>query len=92
MDTLGSAILSRVETKTPCFKYNHDSDHVVHECAFRLTVFMISKLVNSVICGRITYHFLQGVKHKQDILNQDLASLKEKINNMQHVSYDGTFV
>jgi hypothetical protein len=39
-----------------------------------------------------SHSFLQGVKHNQDILNQDLASLKEKINDMQYVSYDGTFV
>ncbi|CAF1476967.1 unnamed protein product [Rotaria sp. Silwood1] len=36
--------------------------------------------------------FLEGVKHNQDILNQDLASLKEKINDIEHVSYDGTFI
>jgi chromosome segregation ATPase len=39
-----------------------------------------------------SHSFLQGVKHNQDILNQDLASLKEKIDDMQNVSYDGTFV
>ncbi len=39
-----------------------------------------------------SHNFLQGVKHNQDILNQDLVSLKEKINDMQYVSYDGTFV
>jgi chromosome segregation ATPase len=36
--------------------------------------------------------FLEGVKHNQDILHQELSSLKEKINDMQHVSYDGSFV
>jgi hypothetical protein len=36
--------------------------------------------------------FLQGVKHNQDILSQDLTSLKEKITDMQYVSYDGTLV
>ncbi|CAF0854510.1 unnamed protein product [Rotaria sordida] len=36
--------------------------------------------------------FLEGVKHNQDILNQDLASLQEKINDFQYVSYDGTLV
>jgi high-affinity Fe2+/Pb2+ permease len=36
--------------------------------------------------------FLQGVKHNQDILDQDLSSLKQKINDMQSVSYDGSFV
>jgi hypothetical protein len=39
-----------------------------------------------------THSFLDGVKHNPDILNQDLASLKEKINDMQPISYDGTFV
>ncbi|CAF4269582.1 unnamed protein product, partial [Rotaria sordida] len=36
--------------------------------------------------------FLEGVKHNQDILKQDLASLQEKISDLQHVSHDGTFV
>jgi hypothetical protein len=35
---------------------------------------------------------LEGLKHNQDILHQELSSLKEKINDMQHVSYDGSFV
>ncbi len=28
---------------------------------------------------------------KTDVINQDLASLQEKIDDMQYVSYDGTF-
>ncbi|CAF4467068.1 unnamed protein product [Rotaria sp. Silwood2] len=36
--------------------------------------------------------FLEGVKQNQEILNQDLASLQERINDIQYVSYDGTFV
>jgi chromosome segregation ATPase len=36
--------------------------------------------------------FLQGVKYNQDILSRDLTLLKEKINEMQYVSYDGTLV
>jgi chromosome segregation ATPase len=39
-----------------------------------------------------SHSYLEGVKHNQDILNQDLSSLKEKINDMQYVSYDGSFV
>ncbi|MHC5719964.1 MAG: hypothetical protein ACYTX0_50015, partial [Nostoc sp.] len=39
-----------------------------------------------------SHSFLQGVKHNQDILKQDLESMKEKINDMQYVSYDGTYV
>jgi chromosome segregation ATPase len=39
-----------------------------------------------------SHSFLQGVKHNQDILNQDVVSLKEKIDDMQYVSYDGTLV
>jgi hypothetical protein len=39
-----------------------------------------------------SHSFLEGVKHNQDIINQDLSSLKEKVNDMQYVSYDGTFV
>jgi len=37
-------------------------------------------------------NFLEGVKQNQDILNQDVSSLKEKIDDLQNVSYDGTFV
>ncbi|CAF1081960.1 unnamed protein product [Rotaria sordida] len=36
--------------------------------------------------------FLEGAKQNYDILYQDLLSLKEKINDMQFVSYDGTLV
>ncbi|CAF1078868.1 unnamed protein product [Rotaria sordida] len=36
--------------------------------------------------------FLEGVKHNQAILNQDLLSLQEKINDLQYISYDGTLV
>ncbi|CAF1316866.1 unnamed protein product [Rotaria sordida] len=36
--------------------------------------------------------FLEGVKHNEDVLNQDLASLQEKINDLQYVAYDGTLV
>ncbi|CAF1389685.1 unnamed protein product, partial [Rotaria sordida] len=39
-----------------------------------------------------SHGFLEGVKQNQDILNQDVESLKEIINDMQYVSYDGTFV
>ncbi len=40
----------------------------------------------------VTDGFLQQPKHNLDILNQDLIRLKEQINDMQYVSYDGTFV
>ncbi|CAF1023598.1 unnamed protein product [Rotaria sordida] len=36
--------------------------------------------------------FLEGMKHSQDILNQDLASVQEKIDDLRYVSYDGTLV
>ncbi|CAF4984023.1 unnamed protein product [Rotaria sp. Silwood1] len=36
--------------------------------------------------------FLEGVKHNQDVLNQDLASVQEKVNDLQYASYDGTLV
>ncbi|CAF1636685.1 unnamed protein product, partial [Rotaria sordida] len=36
--------------------------------------------------------FFEGVKCNQDILNQDLVSLQEKINDLQYVSYDGSLV
>ncbi|CAF3555868.1 unnamed protein product [Rotaria sp. Silwood1] len=36
--------------------------------------------------------FLEAVKHNYAILNQDLSSLQEKVNDLQCVSYDGTLV
>ncbi len=36
--------------------------------------------------------FLNGVKANQEILNQDVASLKQKVEDMQYVSYDGTII
>jgi hypothetical protein len=36
--------------------------------------------------------FLDGVKPNQEILNQDVASFKQKVEDMQFVSYDGTFI
>ncbi|CAF4053505.1 unnamed protein product [Adineta steineri] len=39
-----------------------------------------------------SHSFLEGFKLNQDILGQDVSSLKEKINDLQNVSYDGTFI
>ncbi|CAM4888294.1 unnamed protein product [Rotaria socialis] len=36
--------------------------------------------------------FLDGVKPNQDILQQDIASLKQKIDDLQYVSYDATLI
>ncbi|CAF2049533.1 unnamed protein product, partial [Rotaria magnacalcarata] len=36
--------------------------------------------------------FLQGVNCNLDILKQDFTSLQEKVNDLQCVSYDGTFI
>lgn len=36
--------------------------------------------------------FLEGVKPNQEILQQDVASLKQKVDDMHYVSYDGTLV
>ena len=36
--------------------------------------------------------FLDGYKPNQEILHQDIESLKQKVNDLQYVSYDGTFV
>lgn len=38
------------------------------------------------------HRFLQVVKHNQEIDHQDVTSLKEEINDMQYVSYDGTYI
>ncbi|CAF1494816.1 unnamed protein product, partial [Rotaria sordida] len=36
--------------------------------------------------------FLDGIKLNQEILQQDVASLEEKVDDMQYVSYDGTSI
>lgn len=36
--------------------------------------------------------FLEGVKPNQEILQQDVASLKQRVDDMQYVSYDGTLI
>ena len=36
--------------------------------------------------------FLDGIKPNQEILQQDVASLSQKIGDMQYVSYDGTLI
>ncbi|CAF4707082.1 unnamed protein product [Rotaria sp. Silwood2] len=36
--------------------------------------------------------FLDDFEPKQNILQQDVASLKQKIDDMQYVSYDGTLI
>ena len=33
--------------------------------------------------------FINGIKPNQDILQQDVASLKQKVDDMQYISYDG---
>jgi chromosome segregation ATPase len=39
-----------------------------------------------------SHSLLKGVEQNQNILSQDVSSLKEKINDMQYVSYDGAFL
>ena len=36
--------------------------------------------------------FLDGIKPNQEILQQDVGSLKQKVDDMQYVSYDGTLI
>ncbi len=36
--------------------------------------------------------FLDGIKPNQEILQQDVASLKQTVDDMQYVSYDGTLI
>jgi TNF receptor-associated factor 2 len=36
--------------------------------------------------------FLDGIKPNQEILQQDVASLKQRVDDMQYVSYDGTLI
>jgi hypothetical protein len=45
------------------------------------------KLSEEESCG-----FLQDIGPNLHVLIQDLASLKEKVNDMQYISYDGTLV
>ena len=35
---------------------------------------------------------LQGFKQNQDILQQEIMSLNESVDDMKYVSYDGTFI
>ena len=37
------------------------------------------------------YGLSDGTMRNVDVLNQDLVSLVEKIDDMQYISYDGTF-
>ena len=36
--------------------------------------------------------FLPGFKYNQDALQQEVMSLKESVDDMKYVSYDGTFI
>lgn len=36
--------------------------------------------------------FLEGIKPNQEILQQDVASLKQRVEDMQYVSFDGTLI
>ena len=36
--------------------------------------------------------FMDGMKLNQEILHQDVASLKQKVDDLQYVSYDGTLI
>jgi FtsZ-binding cell division protein ZapB len=36
--------------------------------------------------------FLDGIRPNQEILQQDVASLKQTVDDMQYVSYDGTLI
>ena len=52
---------------------------------------LIEKFSKVKLADEETTVFVQGIKPSQDILNQDLASLKEKMDDMQYVSYDCSF-
>ncbi|CAF3513696.1 unnamed protein product [Rotaria sp. Silwood1] len=73
---------------------NKDQEHLMNEL-LQLQIthpVLAEQLSNIKLSVEETNAFLQGVKHNQDILNEDLASLQEKINDLKYVSYDGTFV
>ena len=36
--------------------------------------------------------FLPGFKYNQDVLQQEVMSLKESVDDMKYVSYDGIFI
>jgi chromosome segregation ATPase len=36
--------------------------------------------------------FIEGLKPNQELLQQDIASLKQRVEDMQYVSYDGTLI
>jgi chromosome segregation ATPase len=35
---------------------------------------------------------IDGIKYNQDVLEQDIPSIKQKINDMRSTSHDGTFI
>ncbi|CAF4581666.1 unnamed protein product, partial [Rotaria sp. Silwood2] len=56
------------------------------------TITLMEELSKIKISVEESNVFFEGVKYQQDILNQDLISLQEKIDDLQYVSYDGTFI
>ncbi|CAF4188247.1 unnamed protein product, partial [Adineta steineri] len=67
----------------------HSSELAEHENKLRNLTENISQIKLSI---EEETALLEGMKQNLDILNQDLVSLEEKINDMQCISYDGTFV
>ncbi|CAF3209473.1 unnamed protein product [Rotaria sp. Silwood2] len=56
------------------------------------TITLMEELSKIKISVEESNVFFEGVKYQQDILNQDLISLQEKIDDLQYVSYDGAFI
>ncbi|CAF1191901.1 unnamed protein product [Rotaria sp. Silwood1] len=68
-------------------RLSHESLHINNAFDALIREFAILKLS---IQEQSTY--LDGLKPNQDILNQDVASSKQKLDDIQFVSYDGTLL
>ena len=73
---------------------NDDGQRLSHEslqCQIKFQT-LVKDFSQLKLAVEETHSFLEGVKPNQDILNQYVASLKQEIDDMRFVSYDGTFV
>ena len=73
---------------------NDDSQRLSNE-SLRLQVYLHT-LAEQAALAKVSiqdsHSFVDGVKQNVDLLSQDVSSLKDKVDDMQHVSFDGTFV
>ncbi|CAF1384930.1 unnamed protein product [Rotaria sp. Silwood1] len=73
---------------------SNDQEHLSNESLqIQVTIAVLTEeLSKAKLSIEETNALLEGVKLNQDILNQNLASIHEKVKELQYLSYDGTFV